>query len=181
MKRTSQFALLVVLLLAAISTRSQSNTMGEKAANQLKLLLQFDGLWETDGAVMKTAGKEYTFAYYADFKTASDQNAIVMHEWANIPGIGKLDGNNLAGVSAADGKIHWYSVDNMGTAHEHVGEFSDATHYSMTHKSMQEGKEFVETLEMEFEKPDVLSLKQTVTLGGEETMVITGTFHHKKA
>jgi hypothetical protein len=34
---------------------------------------------------------------------------------------------------------------------------------------------------MEFEKPDVLSLKQTVTLGGEETMVITGTFHHKKA
>jgi hypothetical protein len=94
--------------------------------------------------------------------------------------VGKLDGNNLAGVSTYDGQIHWYSVDNMGTTHEHIGEFSDATHFIMIHKSMQEGKEFVETLNIEFPKPDILTLKQTNMLNGEETAVISGTFHRKK-
>jgi hypothetical protein len=180
MKRKIQFALFVAMLLAASPAVSQMSNTNEKAVSQLKLLLQFKGLWETNAATMKTGGKEYKFAYYADFRTASENNAIRMHEWANIPGIGKLDGNNLAGVSMYDGKIHWYSVDNMGTTHEHMGEFLDPSHFTMVHKSMQEGKEFVETLEIEIPKPDKLTLKQVATLGGEETAVITGTFHRKK-
>lgn len=167
-------------VLAAIPAMSQMNNMAEKAASQLKMLLQFNGLWETSTAVMKTGSKEHRFAYYVDFKIASEDNAIVMHEWADIPGIGRLDGNNLAGVSMQDGKIHWYSVDNMGTTHEHIGEFTDQHHFTMAHTSMQDGKEFVETIEMEFAKPDVLILKETVTLGGEEVVLITGTFRRKK-
>jgi hypothetical protein len=181
MKAIIQCALIVTGALIAMPAMSQMNSTSEKAAEQLKMLLQFRGLWETNAAVMKTGGKEYSFAYYADFKTASADNAIVMHEWANIPGMGTLDGNNLAGVNMQDGKIHWYSVDNMGTTHEHVGEFADQHHFAMVHKSMQEGKEFVETLEIEFAEPDTLVLKQTATLGGEEVVLVTGTFHRKKA
>jgi len=181
MKKIIQYALMITGALAAMPAMAQMDNMPGKVAAQLKMLLQFKGLWETGAAVMKAGGKEYRFAYYADFKTASADNAIVMHEWADIPGAGKLDGNNLAGVCMQDGKIHWYSVDNMGTTHEHVGEFADQHHFTMVHKSMQEGKEFVETLEMEFAEPDVLILKETATLGGEEAVLITGTFHRKKA
>jgi hypothetical protein len=180
MKRKFQLAFMAALLLTATLSKSQTNGIADKATNQLKLLLQFNGFWETKEAVMKAAGKEYRFAYYADFKTASANNAILMHEWADIPGVGKLDGNNLAGVSTYDGKIHWYSVDNMGTTHEHIGEFSDATHFTMIHKSTQDGKEFIETLQMEFPKPGILTLKQTSTLDGEETVAISGTFHRTK-
>jgi hypothetical protein len=180
MKRIIQCTLAVGLL-AAIPARSQTGAMTEKAGTQLNRLLQFRGLWETDAATMKTGGKAYRFAYYADFRAASDDHAIVMHEWADIPGIGKLDGNNLAAVSLSDGKIHWYSADNMGTLHEHTGEFSDQHHFTMQYKGMQEGKELVETLEMEFIQPDTLTLKQVTTLSGEEISVVTGTFHRKKA
>jgi hypothetical protein len=104
--------------------------------SQLKMLLQFNGYWKTNAATMQTSGKGYKFAYYADFKPAADNNGIVMHEWAIIPGMGKLDGENLAGVNMYDGKIHWFSVDNMGTAHEHIGMFSDNKHFSMQYKGI---------------------------------------------
>jgi hypothetical protein len=180
MKTKPQYALLTIAIFIALPAISQTNNMMETITAQLKMLQQFKGYWETGAATMKTGGKEYQFAYYADFKAASDDNGIVMHEWANIPGVGKLDGNNLAGINRYDGKIHWFSVDNMGTAHEHIGEFTDDKHFTMVHKSMQGGKEFVETLALEFTSPNELSLKQVATLDGEEVVVITGTFHRKK-
>lgn len=148
--------------------------------NQLKMLLQFNGYWETDAAIMQSGGKEYKFAYRADFKTTTTDHGIVIHEWATIPGVGRLDGQNLAGVNMFDGKIHWFSIDNMGTAHEHTGMFTDDKHFSMQYKGMQEGKEFTEILEIELTDPNTLHLKQVATSGGEQVVMITGTFHRTK-
>ena len=181
MKKMIPVALFLAGLFLAIPAISQtSSNTNEKVARQLNLLLQLKGLWETDAATMKTGGKEYKFAYYADFKPASGNKAIVMHEWANIPGMGKLDGNNLAGINLSDGKVHWFSVDNMGTTHEHIGEFADDKHFTMIHQGTQDGKEFIEKLEMELSKPDVLILNQVAMLDGEEVAVINGVFHRKK-
>lgn len=179
MKRKTSIAL-AALWFAALSSFAQNNGLPDKAGDQLKMLLQFNGRWEASDAVMKTGGKEYTFTYTTDFKIASDNHAIVMHEWADIPELGKFDGNNLAGVSMSDGKIHWYSVDNMGTLHEHIGEFSDAKHFSMTYTSIQDGKEFIETLKAEFTSANMLLMNVTATLGGDEIVTITGNFKRKK-
>lgn len=181
MKKKFQICLSAVLLLFAIPGMSQmNNTVSTVAASQLKMLMQLKGVWETNAAMMQAGGKEYKFAYYTDFRVVSDNNGIAMHEWATIPRIGKRDGNNLMGVNMYDGKIHWYTVDNMGITHEHVGEFSDNKHFSMMHKSMQDGKEYMEMITIEFAMTDILTLKQVNTLDGEETAVITGTFHRKK-
>src|SRR5689334_17718512 len=177
MEKKMQQVLLLAGLLAVVPALAQTN---ETTGSQLKMLLQFKGYWETNTATMLTEGNDYKFAYYADFKTTSDNNGIVMHEWATIPGMGKLDGTNLAGINMYDGKVHWFSVDNMGTTHEHVGEFADSKHFSMMYKGMQEGKEYVETLNMEFTDANTLRLKQIATLDGKEAVLITGTFHRGK-
>lgn len=177
MKKRMQHVLLGAVLFAAPPSIAQTNAT---MSSELKALLQLKGYWQTNAATMQTGGKEYKFAYYADFKTTADNNGIVMHEWATIPGMGNLDGENLAGINMYDGKIHWFSVDNMGTAHEHVGSFTDAKHFSMQYKGTQKGKEYVETLEIELPDANTLNLKQVATSGGEQAALITGTFHRKK-
>lgn len=177
MKKKMQQILLMAGLFAAVPALAQTN---ETMDNQLKMLLQLKGYWKTKATTMQADGKEYQFAYYADFKTTSDNHGIAMHEWATIPGIGKLDGTNLAGINMYDGKVHWFSVDNMGTTHEHVGEFTDGNHFSMTYRGTQEGKQYVETLIMEFSDANTMQLKQVGTLDGKEVVLITGTFHRKK-
>ncbi len=102
-----------------------------------------------------------------------------MNEWADIPGIGKLVGANLIGIDPADEKVHWYSVDNMGTTHEHIGEFTDGKHFSMIYKGNREGKEFIETITFVLNDTNNLDFNLSVTLDGEEEIMITGTFQRK--
>ena len=53
--------------------------------------------------------------------------SITVPEWGNIKGMEPGDCQNLAGVDPYDGKIHWYTVDNVDDTHEHTGTFSDST------------------------------------------------------
>lgn len=171
-------------LLAAvlfIATHSMSQTTNKSVADQLKFLLQWKGDWEAKNANLKSNGKDNKFAYYASFKNTADNSGFVMNEKASVPGIGKLNGTNLAGVSPYDGKVHWFSVDNLGTAHEHVGEFTDDKHFSMLYKGLQDGKEYVEKVSIEMTGPDTMNLREESTLDGKELLLVTGTFHRKKS
>src|SRR5690242_20026512 len=113
MKKNLLACQLMAALFMSISSLAQTNDKG--IASQLKMLLQFKGYWETKAATLEMDGKKSNFSYYADFKATADNNGFVMNEWATIPTIGRLNGANLAGVSHDDGKIHWFSVDNLGT------------------------------------------------------------------
>lgn len=179
MKQRLQCCLLVAILFSALQLTGQSNDNG--AASQLKMLSRFKGYWEAKNATMHSDGKTYTFLYTADFKTTADNHGFIMTEHANIRGMGKLDGTNLVGVNPYDGKVHWFSVDNIDVAHEHIGEFTDSGHFSMVNKSMQNGKEYIETITIEFPDADTLVLHVTTVLDGKEISSIAGTFHLIKA
>lgn len=177
MKKKIQCGLFTAMLFAAMPATAQ--TSEGTTDNQLKMLLQLKGSWEAKTAVIKMGNKENTFPYYADFKTTADNNGLLMIEWATIPGVGKLNGANLIGVNPYDGKVHWFSVDNLGTAHEHIGAFSDAKHFSMVHKGMQDNKEYLETITMEIISQDEMKLNITAMLDGKEIETISATFQRK--
>lgn len=179
MKTKTQCLLLAAALFAALHAAGQ--TSGATANAQLKMLFQLQGYWQSPKTIMQTGDKEYTFGYSADFKSVSENSGLMMNELAEIPALGKLNGTNLIGVNPNDGKIHWFSVDNMGTTHEHVGEFTDERHFSMTFKGTQEGKEYIENIMLEFTGKDVMNLKLVETLGGKEITAIKGTFYRKTA
>jgi hypothetical protein len=177
MNKKIQSSLFVAMLFAAIPATAQ--TSQDAPASQLKMLLQLKGFWEAKTAIIKMGDKENTIPYYANFKTTADNNGLLMNEWATIPGLGKLNGTNLVGVNPFDGKVHWFSVDNMGTAHEHIGAFSDARHFLMVYKEMQDDKEFQETVAMELISRDEMKLNITAMLDGKEIETISATFQRK--
>jgi len=170
---------LLSALFSVMSAIGQTND--ESSSNQLKWLFQLTGSWKSKNATLQMGGKSYSFAYTADFKPVSDRNGLIMSENADIPQIGKLMGTNLIGVSPWDGKVHWFSVDNLGTSHEHIGGFTDRNHFSMTYHGMQNQKDCVETVSVAFDGPDTIHIKQTEILDGKTELVITGSFFRKKS
>ncbi len=177
MKKKIQCSLLAAMLFTAMPVSAQ--TAEGTSASQLKMLLQLKGFWEAKTAIIKIGDKENTIPYYADFKTTADNSGLLMNEWATIPGAGKLNGTNLVGVNPFDGKVHWFSVDNMGTAHEHIGAFSDASHFSMVYKGMQDDKEYKETITMELASQDKLKLNIIALLDGKEIETVSAIFQRK--
>ena len=163
-------------MLLFMTVPAMAQQLSDGAKDQLNWLLSLEGRWQANDATMQAGNDVVKFTYISEFKKAASNNGITMHEWGTIPGMGNLEGQNLAGVDPYDGKIHWYTVDNVGDTHEHIGSFSDSKHFMMMHKSMRDGKEFIETIEMEFISANKLNLKIVATLGGAEQQIIKGTF-----
>jgi hypothetical protein len=170
MKRTMNILAIAVSLVFTNNIWAQQP---QQQPEQLKYILEWAGHWEGP-AVLKMAGQELKFTYYGNFKKTAMGSGLEMHEWGEIPGMGKLDGNNLIGFDPHDGKIHWYSVDNVGTTHEHTGSFSDHDHFSMVHKSTRDGKTYIENIEMTRIGKDKMNLKLVATLDGktEEELIV---------
>src|SRR5688572_1287131 len=88
---------------------------------------QFLGLWSGQ-AELNLGGQIFNVTYFTDFISSVEGSGIIMNEWFDDPAIGSLRGANLIGLNASDGLIHWFSVDNFGTAHEHIGSWINPRH-----------------------------------------------------
>jgi len=147
-----------------------------KALEEFKRL---EGKWEGP-ATFTGEGKTHQFTYYADFRRTADGSGLYMDEWFNAPGLGVMKGSNLIGYNANDGKIHWFTVDNFGTTHDHLGTWKSAGHFFMQAREVQGGKKFVENIDMTLTGVDTIDLLITATLDGKETERCVATFHHSK-
>ena len=172
-KKLSVIALLIFTLHSTAQTSNPDN------AQQLKYLLALHGNWESP-VTITMGDKQQKATYYADFSKTADGNGIILKEQVDIPGVGKSIATDLAGVDPYDGKVHWYTVDNMGTTHEHIGYWSDPQHFSMTHHSIRDGKKFTEVITIEVKNKDKLAVKQINSTDGQVEAMIEGNFHRRK-
>lgn len=173
MKKSINYLTSVAILAFATVGHAQSDHAS--SVGNLGWLSDLAGHWQ--GFVSITLGSHQTKAmYYVDFATASDGQGILMKEECEIPDIGKLHGTNLIGYDSNDGKIHWFTVDNMGTTHEHIGTLSDSQHFAMIHQSTLNGKKYVEDISMELISEDSLELNVIASLDGDVQEVIQGVF-----
>ncbi len=169
-KTTFQTILAAVLLLFAINMVNAQET-----PQALSDLMKLEGHWEGQ-ATLDLKGKTYTFPYYADFKKTADGSGLLMEEWFNSEELGKLMGTNLIGYNANDGKIHWYTIDNFGTTHDHVGKWKSPEHFYMETSEMMQKEKYVEKIDMIFKGNNTLALSIVATLGGSEYEKVRVTF-----
>jgi len=167
--------LLMLLLFGSAATPVLAQTEAPQQPAPLRFILDLQGKWEST-ASMQLEDNTYSFQYFADFRPTADGDAVLMLESADISGVGKLRGANLIGFNPYDGKIHWYSVDNMGTTHEHIGDLSSENEFRMIHSSMQNGKSYQEDIGMKRINKNELVLKVVATLDGKIVETINGTF-----
>lgn len=145
---------------------------------QVKNLMKFLGHWESD-ATLTLEGKPYKVIYKFYGKQTANGSGLNMDEGFSHPEVGTMIGANLAGLNPYDSKIHWFSVDNMGTTHEHIGSWLTPDHLYLEHNSIQEGKPFQEKLDLTFHDKDTWDINCFSTLDGKETARLIGIFHHK--
>ena len=141
-------------------------------------LMKFVGNWQSD-ASLTSEGKTVTVDYWVNCKKTADGNGIFADEGFSNPEIGTMKGANLAGFDPYDSKVKWFSVDNMGTTHEHTGEWVSPDHLILEHDGMRDGKKYVEKLDFVFSGDDQLDFKLSGTLDGVEVEKGEGVFHKK--
>ncbi|MEO6133489.1 MAG: hypothetical protein ABIQ02_16735 [Saprospiraceae bacterium] len=136
---------------------------------------KFVGNWNAD-ANLTMDGKTYNLNYLVNGKLTADGNGLYVDESFSNPDLGTMIGENLVGYNPNDKKVHWFSVDNMGTAHEHIGDWINPNLFLMEHSEMQNGKKYIEKISMEFKNANTLEFNLVATLDGKEVQKGTGTF-----
>jgi hypothetical protein len=151
----------------------------QEMPKDLAKMMQFIGKWEAPDAVLKSDGKEYKFTYYTDFEQTAGGSGILMHEWADVPDMGKFDGQNLIGYDPYSQKLYWYSVDNIGTTHEHTCQWISDKEMHMEHNSTRDGKAFIEQGTAILRDPNTIELNIVETLDGKENGTLKAIFKKK--
>lgn len=169
-----------ICLLAAILIPGNSYLRAQDAKPeipaQIKNLMKFLGRWESDVS-MTAEGKTYKVHYWVDCKKTADGNGLFADEGFSNNELGTLYGADLVGFDPYTSKIRWFSVDNMGTAHEHIGDWQTPDHLFIEHDGIRDGKKYVEKIDFEFKGDDQLNFKLVGTLDGIESEKGEGTFH----
>jgi hypothetical protein len=173
MKVIKSLILLAFTMVGVWTLHAQDKKPVQPAA--LEFLLGLEGKWQAT-ATMKTGDKVSTFQYFSDFRRTAEGHGLVMDESAELPDMGKMQGTNLIGYDPFDGNIHWFSVDNMGTAHDHVGKMVDKDHFRMVHNSTRDGKVYREDIDVIRKGPKEVSLKVVSSLDGIVHETVEGIF-----
>ncbi|HLG34628.1 MAG TPA: hypothetical protein VI757_07065 [Bacteroidia bacterium] len=165
-----------ILFLNTNAVRAQDANLKTQSAHNN--FIQFIGIWEAD-AVLTVDGKQHNVRYHINFRKAANGKGLYADEWFNDTALGNMKGANLIGYDPYDSKVHWYSVDNMGTTHEHIGDWTDSDTFYMEHNGMRDGKKYAEKIWMKFNGKDEMEFKLHSTLDGKESYKALATFHRK--
>jgi hypothetical protein len=171
-----------IILITIIISFVAGKTNGQDAKPAIPVPVQnlkkFIGRWEAV-ASLTMEGKTYKGPYWVDCKMTADGNGIYADEGFSNPEMGTMKGSNLAGFDPIDSKIKWFSVDNMGTAHEHTGDWKSPDHLYIEYYGIHDGKKYVEAIDFVFKNDKELDFKLVSTLDGVETERGEGIFHKK--
>ena len=155
------------------------SVFAQKVPQAQKNLAQFAGKWSSADIQLtlgdKTYGGEYTF----DCVAVNDNTGILAHEKFVSPELGTMLGENLLGIDPNLQQVHLYSIDNMGTAHDHCGYWIDDHHLFVQYQGTVEGKMYVEQIDIVFQSAGKMSLKLTAMLNGESFELVKGSFVKK--
>jgi len=148
-----------------------------QAPTDWQLTQQFVGYW-VGAAELDLGGQIFNVTYHTDFISTLDGNGMIMNEWFDDPAIGSLRGANLIGLNATDALVHWFSVDNFGTAHEHTGTWVNPRHFKMVHQSDASGQIFREEIDFRFRGNNTrIEVTLLATLDGSAVQTIDGTLY----
>ena len=170
MKNQLHYGIAVALMFAF-------NVASAQIPQQWERTLQFEGVW-SGLAELNLGGQIFNVVYNTDFKLVIDGNGMTMDEGFSDPNLGELKGANLIGYSPTDDQIHWFSVDNFGTAHEHTGTWLNPRHFYMVHQSVQGGLVFAEYIHFRMRANNTrIVVTLVATLGPDTIQTIEGTLY----
>jgi hypothetical protein len=174
-----RFHSLIALLASLVAYASAVSAAEEAEAPEiLKVAMKLEGRWQAD-ATLSMGDQKHSFVYFMDFRRTAAGSGLTMEEHGDVAQVGMLRGANLIGFDPYDGRLHWFSVDNFGTTHDHIGQLIGPAHLRLTHESEREGKPFREEIDFVWLAGDRIDAKLVATLNGEVVETLQGRFMRK--
>ncbi len=162
-------------ILALLTLSLSYSAATAQIAPALENLFRLEGKWQGP-TTLTLDGNTFNFTYYAEFKRNEESTGLSMEESFSHPDLGTLKGYNLIGYNSRDEKIHWFSIDNFGTCHDHIGYWKTPDHFYMETSEKRGGKKFEERIDIIFSSPTQITLKLVALLGGQIFEEVTVTF-----
>ena len=141
-----------------------------------KNIMKFQGKWSSNDIKINMGGQTYSGDYTFDCVPVNGNTGIQAHEKFVNKDLGTMLAENLLGYDPNLGQVHLYTIDNMGTTHDHYGYWIDDNHLFLQYQGVVDGKMYVEQLDMVFQGPNKLVFKLNAMLNGETFEQAKGTF-----
>jgi len=167
--------LLIYYIVAMLTFAALTTSTAQTAPAPLENLFRLEGSWQGN-ATLILDGNTFSFVYYMRFEKSPENSGLYMEEWFTHADLGSLKGYNLIGFNARDEKIHWFSVDNFGTTHDHIGYWKSPDHFYMETSEKNGGKKYEEFIDLIFQPNGQVSLRLVAKNGNDIYEDISGDF-----
>lgn len=142
---------------------------------ELELLKQLIGDWKIDmdmrmpdGSMAKGAGR----ATGRVVSGGSGLYGVLVELEAEIEGMGRLDELDLFGFNAHDGKVHSFTLNSMGTSHDHIGGWKSDRILEIGWSGVADGKDSSELITFTWNSPKELAVNEVDRVEGAVSMLI---------
>jgi len=139
-----------------------------------KTMLRLEGLW-TGPCNMILDSKSYQIKYSLNFRSILNGIGMQMDENFQHTELGSYQGTNLIGYDPNEKIIHWFSVDNMGTTHNHIIRWINVNRIEMEHQSVQNGKKYTEQAFIQFRNDQTFEMQLIAKSDNKTVQELTGT------
>jgi hypothetical protein len=174
--KTCTVLLLLIGLSISVTAQEQANTIPP----QVQKFKRFIGTWTATVNLRDDQQKIHNFKQQFVFTSIADGNGLYVEELADSPEFGKMAGSDLIGYDPYEKLIHCYTVDNMGTTHDHICTWKSDDNFYMEHNSIRNGKKYAEKINIVFKGNDSMEASMTSLLDGKVTMSSTATYTRVK-
>lgn len=166
---TSVFVVILCCLYA-------NSSFAQEMPKVQKDLQRFTGNWECKDTKMMMGGKTYSVDYHFNGKSAIEGSGLVADEYFDHPELGKMRGLNIVNYDPTTQQIHWYTIDNFGTCHDHLCNWTDKDHFYFQYQGTDNGKIYVEKAFFEFLSDNKMNFKLITEVDGQVVSGGNGVF-----
>lgn len=169
---------LLASVLALSHTDAADQSQAPAAPEAVAKLAGYIGDWSGTGT-MTEGGQTQNASVRHQWISISDGWGIQVHETSDMGEAGTYRCENILGFDPGGGKLHIYSVSNMGDCHDHVGGWKDDSTLAFRYEGITEGKPFVEDITMTLEGPNQYSMRGIRTVAGRQESDMRVTMHRQ--
>lgn len=167
---------LKLFILALVCGIFISNGFAQEMPKTQKDLQRFVGDWRCKDAKIIMGGKTFTIDYHFNVKPAIDGAGLVADEFFDHPELGKMRGLNMVNYDPGTAEIHWYSIDNQGTCHDHICTWIDNDHFYFQVQGLNKGKPYTEKANCDFMPDGKMNFKIVTEEDGKVVSSGSGVF-----
>jgi hypothetical protein len=175
MKTFIKSLLIILIFLNTLSISSYSQELPDAQKN----LQRFVGNWLCKDLSLTIGEKPYKGVFFFNCKSVLDGKGIYAEEGFDNAELGNMRGLNLMSYDPNLKLIHWYTIDDKGTCHDHIGYWTDRDHFYAEYQGIVEETVYVEKIYFGFITDSKIDFRLTGENNGVVTEKITGEFVKK--